>query len=123
MTTISGVSSVLDASFVVDHRGLRNIAARTVLSAGGQALSLATETASGLWTTANFVTADSVDGASLSIIQSVKTCGGIHDLQFRHEYIQTFLQQIQWQRGGHNRNISSTSFVMKMFSLEFWPGR
>lgn len=69
LTTISGVSNVYDAKMAVDGRGLRQLAARTALSAGGQALSLASEPPSGgsAWPSSNFVVADAVDGVDVEL--------------------------------------------------------
>jgi len=68
LLTFSGVTSVLDASMTTDHRGLRHIAARSVLSSGQQALSLASEPpGGGAWVSTHFVTASSVDGADIAV--------------------------------------------------------
>jgi hypothetical protein len=69
MTTVPGVSTVQDAKMVVDHRGLRQLAARATLSGGGQALSLASEPpgGGGAWPSTNFVTADAVDGVDVEV--------------------------------------------------------
>jgi len=69
LTTLPGVTTVYDAKMVVDNRGLRQLAARAGLSAGGQALSLASEPAGGggTWPSTNFVTADAIDGVDVDV--------------------------------------------------------
>jgi hypothetical protein len=66
MASIPGVNIVYDAQMTVDNRGLRQIAARTNLTGGGQALALLSEPAGGPWATSNLALADFVDGASIA---------------------------------------------------------
>lgn len=67
MMSLSGVSLVLDSQMVVDDRGLRHVASRAALSAGGQGVVLASESPGGLWSSATFTTADFVDGIDIGV--------------------------------------------------------
>ncbi|MBI5764581.1 MAG: hypothetical protein HZA51_13780 [Planctomycetes bacterium] len=67
MMSLSGVSVVLDSQMVVDDRGLRHVASRAALSAGGQGVVLASESPGGLWSSATFTTADFVDGIDIGV--------------------------------------------------------
>lgn len=68
MTTLSGVTNVIDAAMTTDGRGLRQLAARTVLSGGQQAVSLASEPAGGgNWALGTLAQASSVDGVDVAM--------------------------------------------------------
>ncbi len=68
MTTLSGVTGVLDAAMVTDGRGLRQLAARANLSAGGQGLMLASEpVGGGTWSSTIFATSDNVTGVDVAM--------------------------------------------------------
>jgi hypothetical protein len=63
MTTISGVSSIIDAAMITDGRGLRQIAARANLPAGGQAIMIASEPSlPAAWASGQLIAADNVYG-------------------------------------------------------------
>ena len=66
LPTLPGVFYTSNAEMTVDHRGLRQIAARTTLTGGAQALSLLSEPVSGPWSSTNLATADAVDGVSIA---------------------------------------------------------
>ncbi|HKQ48461.1 MAG TPA: PEP-CTERM sorting domain-containing protein [Phycisphaerae bacterium] len=68
MTTLSGVTSILDAAMLADDRGLRQLAARVTLSAGNQGLVLASEPfGGGSWSAVTHVAADNVTGVDLAM--------------------------------------------------------
>lgn len=68
MTTLPGVTGLLDAAMVADGRGLRQVAARANLSAGGQGLLLASEpVGGGAWSSATFASADNVTGVDIAM--------------------------------------------------------
>lgn len=67
MMSLAGVSLVLDSQMVVDDRGLRHVASRAALSAGGQGVVLASESPGGLWSSTTFTTADFVDGIDIGV--------------------------------------------------------
>lgn len=68
MTTIPGVSSIIDAAMIADGRGLRQLAARANLSAGGQAIMLASEPSiPGPWASGQLIAADNVFGVDIKM--------------------------------------------------------
>jgi hypothetical protein len=68
MTTLSGVTGILDAAMVADGRGLRQVAAWANLTAGNQGLVLASEApGGGVWSSATFASADNVTGVDIAM--------------------------------------------------------
>ena len=68
MTTLPGVTSVIDAALIADGRGLRQVAARAHLSGGGQGVVIASEPSiAGPWATAQLVTADNIFGVDIAM--------------------------------------------------------
>lgn len=68
MTTLAGVTSIVDAAMLADDRGLRQVAARVNLTAGNQGLVLASEpSGGGSWPSITHVTADNVTGVDLAM--------------------------------------------------------
>lgn len=68
MTTIPGVSSIVDAAIIPDGRGLRQLAARANLSGGGQAIMIASEPSiPGPWASGQLIAADSVFGVDIKM--------------------------------------------------------
>ena len=68
MTTISGVSSIIDAALIADGRGLRQVAARANLTGGGQAIMLASEpSVPGPWASGQLIAADNVFGVDIKM--------------------------------------------------------
>jgi hypothetical protein len=68
MTTLSGVTSIVDAAMLADDRGLRQVAARVNLTAGDQGLVLASEPfGGGTWPAVTHIVADNVTGVDLAM--------------------------------------------------------
>ncbi len=66
--TMSGLSSVLDAAIVSDQRGMRQVAARGILSGGEEAVLIASEPpGGGNWPIGQLATASSVSGVDIAI--------------------------------------------------------
>lgn len=68
MTTLPGVTSIIDSAMITDGRGLRQLAARANLSGGSQGIVISSEpTLGGAWPSVNLITASNVTGVDIAM--------------------------------------------------------